>query len=120
MQVSLRPWAAILSRAVCVASALSTAMIARSASAADAPAYFDETQGTTLFAFDEVSIPHSQNLRLEMRKPTRHPDNPVLARGKPCKHGRLTGASDRGDWAAPSLRFSELCDPRCKSHQPRR
>lgn len=50
------------------------------ASAAD---YFDETKATTLFAFDSVSIPHSQNLRLEMRQPARHPANPVLRRGAP-------------------------------------
>jgi hypothetical protein len=45
--------------------------------------FFDETTATTLFAFDNVSIPHSQNLRLEMRSPTRHPANPVLQRGGP-------------------------------------
>jgi hypothetical protein len=45
--------------------------------------YFDETQATTLFAFDSVSIPHTQNLRLEMRQPTRHPANPVVQRGAP-------------------------------------
>jgi hypothetical protein len=38
---------------------------------------------TTIFAFDNVSIPHSQNLRLEMRSPARHPANPVLRRGAP-------------------------------------
>jgi len=43
--------------------------------------YFDETKATTVFAFDSVSIPYSQNLRLEMRQPTRHPDNPVVKRG---------------------------------------
>lgn len=45
--------------------------------------YFDETKATTIFAFDNVSIPHTQNLRLEMRQPTRHPNNPVLGRGAP-------------------------------------
>jgi hypothetical protein len=49
-------------------------------SAAD---YFDETKATTIFAFDNVSIPHSQNLRLEMRPPVRHPANPVVRRGAP-------------------------------------
>jgi hypothetical protein len=44
---------------------------------------FDETQVRTLFAFDSVSIPHTQNLRLEMRQPERHPANPVLRRGAP-------------------------------------
>lgn len=42
---------------------------------------FDETKAMTLFAFDEVSIPFSQNLRLEMRAPERHPANPVVKRG---------------------------------------
>jgi hypothetical protein len=44
---------------------------------------FDETAGVTLFAFDSVAIPFSQNLRLEMRTPMRHPANPVLRRGQP-------------------------------------
>jgi len=44
---------------------------------------FDETTATTVFAFDQVSIPHSQNLRLEMRSPVKHPANPVVRRGKP-------------------------------------
>ena len=44
---------------------------------------FHETDAMTLFAFDNVSIPHTQNLRLQMRQPIRHPANPVLARGAP-------------------------------------
>ncbi|MBM3891966.1 MAG: hypothetical protein FJ388_22865, partial [Verrucomicrobia bacterium] len=48
-----------------------------------AAAEFDEMAGATLFAFDSVAVPFSQNLRLEMRSPTRHPANPVLQRGQP-------------------------------------
>jgi hypothetical protein len=61
------------------------AMSAPLAGAADGPADdgFDETACRTLFAFDEVSIPHTQNLRLEMRAPVKHPANPVVPRGKP-------------------------------------
>jgi len=55
-------------------------LVAAMASGAE---FFDETKVTTLFAFDSVSIPHSQNLRLVMRPPTRHPANPVVARGAP-------------------------------------
>lgn len=44
---------------------------------------FDETTATTLFAFDNIAIPHSQNLRLEMRQPVKHAANPVLPRGAP-------------------------------------
>ncbi|REJ95937.1 MAG: hypothetical protein DWQ34_05025 [Planctomycetota bacterium] len=44
--------------------------------------YFDETQAVTLFAFDDVSIPLTQNLRLEMNSPERHPENPVVQRGE--------------------------------------
>lgn len=44
---------------------------------------FDETQAKTLFAFDDVSIPFTQNLKLEMRSPERHPANPVVRRGGP-------------------------------------
>jgi hypothetical protein len=43
----------------------------------------DETGWQTLFAFDDVSIPYSQNLRLEMRQPSRDPANPVVRRGEP-------------------------------------
>jgi len=53
------------------------------AAATGAADYFDETKATTLFAFDTVSIPHSQNLRLKMRSPTKHPANPVVRRGAP-------------------------------------
>ena len=53
--------------------------------------YFDETRDTTtLFSFDNESIPFFQNLKLEMRAPTKHPKNPVIARGP-------DGAVD--DWA---------------------
>lgn len=45
--------------------------------------FFDETTCVTLFAFDQAAIPHSQNLRLEMRAPTKYPGNPVVARGLP-------------------------------------
>ena len=44
---------------------------------------FDETKATTLFAFDNVSIPHTQNLTLEMRQPERFEGNPVVTRGAP-------------------------------------
>lgn len=44
---------------------------------------FDETKATTLFAFDNVAIPHTQNLKLEMRQPVRHEANPVVKRGEP-------------------------------------
>lgn len=44
---------------------------------------FDEAKVTTIFAFDGVSIPHSQNVRLEMRTPTRHAVNPVMSHGAP-------------------------------------
>jgi len=46
-----------------------------------APVFFDETKRRTLFAFDDISIPFSQNLKLVMRSPERHPANLVLQRG---------------------------------------
>ncbi|MCX6899191.1 MAG: hypothetical protein NT105_10860 [Verrucomicrobia bacterium] len=58
-------------------------MVLLQAGAASKAAEFDEAAGMTLFAFDSAAIPFSQNLRLEMRSPTRHPANPVLQRGKP-------------------------------------
>lgn len=59
--------------------ATSILLLAGAAAAAD---FFDEREATTLFAFDSVAIPHSQNLRLEMRSPEKHPGNPVLRRGE--------------------------------------
>ena len=50
---------------------------------ASSTVYFDETKARTLFAFDNVSIPFTQNLELEMRSPARHPANPVVRRGEP-------------------------------------
>jgi hypothetical protein len=44
---------------------------------------FDESAGATLFAFDRQAIPFSQNVRLEMRSPVKHPANPVVPRGQP-------------------------------------
>jgi hypothetical protein len=41
----------------------------------------DELQLRSIFAFDQVSIPFQQNLKLEMETPLRHPANPVLDRG---------------------------------------
>ena len=43
--------------------------------------FSDETKATTLFAFDNVSIPHTQNLGLKMHNPVRYERNPVLRRG---------------------------------------
>lgn len=42
-----------------------------------------QAEERVIFAFDNVSLPHTQNLRLEMRQPERHPANPVLRRGEP-------------------------------------
>lgn len=50
---------------------------------AGAAELLDETELTTLFAFGDVSIPHTQNLRLEMTQPQRHLANPIVARGAP-------------------------------------
>ncbi len=56
--------------------------LAGSAAVAD-PSLFDETAVRTLFAFDQVSIPFSQNLKIEMRQPKKMPGNPVMTRGAP-------------------------------------
>jgi hypothetical protein len=52
-----------------------------SAAEPSAAALWDETAGQTLFAFDRVSIPYTQNLRLEMRQRVKHAGNPVVPRG---------------------------------------
>lgn len=75
----------------CFVSAVALVGLSASIVGAQAkPELFDETKVTTLFAFDEVSIPFTQNLKLEMRTPTKHPANPVVPRGE-------TGAPD--NWA---------------------
>lgn len=43
---------------------------------------FDETKATTLFAFDNVSIPFTRSLELTMRTPEKYAGNPVVARGE--------------------------------------
>lgn len=43
----------------------------------------DVEGSATFFAFDDVSIPFRQNLRLDMHQPRKYPGNPVLPRGKP-------------------------------------
>jgi hypothetical protein len=43
--------------------------------------YFDESTALTLFAFDDVAIPFTQNLKLAMRTPERYAGNPVVERG---------------------------------------
>lgn len=48
-----------------------------------AEAFFDETKSATLFAFDQVSIPFTRSLRLEMHKPEKYSGNPIVARGQP-------------------------------------
>ncbi len=64
-------------------SALGIVLAFLSTANAGAAELFDETKVTTIFAFDDHSIPHTQNLRLEMNRPERHPANPVVARGGP-------------------------------------
>lgn len=68
---------------ICLSGAPSSALSqsACAENARSAPEYFDEMQAITLFAFDDVSIPFTQNLKLRMRSPQRHPANPVVARG---------------------------------------
>jgi hypothetical protein len=67
----------------CIGLAIATGLILSDGNHLLAADIFDETQLETLFSFDQVSIPYTQNLRLKMRSPTRHPQNPVLSRGKP-------------------------------------
>lgn len=69
----------------CLIAIIATTSLALSVAYAEeessAESYFDETRVTTLFAFDDVSIPLTQNLKLTMRLPKRHPSNPVVQRG---------------------------------------
>lgn len=63
------------------ASGASEAVAAGGADNSHVP-YFDETRATTLFAFDDVSIPFTRNLKLVMNSPVRHAANPVVSRGE--------------------------------------
>ena len=43
---------------------------------------YSANEDYTIFAFDDRSIPFTRNLKLEMKTPERHSENPVLARGE--------------------------------------
>lgn len=73
-----------LLRAAPVAAALALAAMPADAGVLDSGTFkpeIDETKATTLFAFDNVSIPFTRSLELEMNKPQKYADNPVVARG---------------------------------------
>lgn len=59
------------------ADAVASAEPSRTASST----HFDETQAVTLFAFDDVAIPFTQNLKLTVNRPDKHAANPVVRRG---------------------------------------
>ncbi|WP_417847657.1 hypothetical protein [Thalassoglobus sp.] len=59
---------------------ISSQLFAQEAKSSDD--YFDETKVVTLFSFDDVSIPFTQNLKLQMRSAKRHAANPVVQRGE--------------------------------------
>lgn len=63
-----------------IAAAVSIVAVSVAGSFGSEP-YFDETKATTLFAFDDGSIPFTQNLRIHLQRPEKHAGNPVLARG---------------------------------------
>ena len=48
-------------------------------------------QEATLFPFDNVSIPYTNNLLLEMSQPRKYPENPVFPPGKGRGCGRVRG-----------------------------
>ncbi len=43
----------------------------------------DELDGQTLFAFDNISIPFTRSLKVEMHAPEKYSGNPIVARGEP-------------------------------------
>ena len=59
--------------------------------------YPDDRQDV-LFSFDDVSIEATRGLKLEMVKPEKHANNPVVARGKP-------GEPDSHRASAPSVMY---------------
>ena len=74
---TIRPWA-------CVSLALlghTLAWAGQLASGTFKPD-IDELKGQTLFAFDNVSIPFTRSLKVEMHAPEKYSGNPVLGRGK--------------------------------------
>src|SRR5687767_8890559 len=64
-------------------SSFAAALFVACAAAAEPAALFDEATCYTVFAFDQTLVPHTQNLRVEMQAPERHPANPVVPRGAP-------------------------------------
>jgi len=77
-------------RGLAVAALGAFAAAAATVHPAGAAELFDETKVTTLFAFDDLAIPFSQGLKLEMNRPQKHPANPVVKRG---------GKGDPDSWA---------------------
>jgi len=72
-----------LSRRSFLGSALASGVGLASAAQTHAATTTTPSASATLFAFDDVSIPHRQNLRLTMHQPQKHPSNPVVPHGQP-------------------------------------
>ena len=71
-----------LSRTVCALALASAANLrAGQTDGGTFKPVIDETKAMTLFAFDNVSIPFTRSLQLELHKPEKYAGNPVVARG---------------------------------------
>jgi hypothetical protein len=57
-----------------------------------------------LFAFDDVSFDMVPGVRLEMVRPDKHPDNPILERGKAGEPDATRRPRPNADtlWRAPT------------------
>lgn len=75
---SLTQWARV---ALCGAACFTQAAVAGQLDSGTFKPVIDETKATTLFAFDNVSIPFTRSLNLEMNQPEKYSGNPVVARG---------------------------------------
>lgn len=108
----------LVSHAFCCAAIAAFALAVPPLSTEDR---FDETRATTLFAFDSVSIPHTQNLRLEMHQPVRHAASPVLQRGAPGSPDALgvqfygSILRENGRWRMWYVAFDDDADNRVAS-----
>jgi hypothetical protein len=67
--------------AVCRRILLAAVLLAVLARSSPAAGPQDAAAGTTLFAFDDQSMPLRQNLVLTMTNPEKHPANPILRNG---------------------------------------
>lgn len=68
-------------RLVCLGLLLAASVRASELDSGTFKPVIDELQGQTIFAFDNVAIPFTRSLKLEMTTPRKYSGNPIITRG---------------------------------------